>query len=505
MGKLLPTWRQALIDEMVSNIQSNTSHYYGFAGLSYDGSTANNDYVSLFNSDWNMLFGKKLANTDILPVVKNNLWVSNTVYDIYDNTSNTLYSDNNFYVLSPPVTTGAAYQVYKCIDNANGSPSTVQPTLYQQATFQTSDGYKWRYIASVTYKDYVTIATPQYTPIYDNPTIVASAQTYCGVEVVMVTNNGIGYSTYNDGTIKSVVNSTVVEIEPTASTDSDFYTKSGIYIYNTTQSTSQLFGITKYVSNTSGKWVYLDSVANTQNISPNLTEYKISPRVVFTSDSNTSPLAYTVVNSVSNTINSVVVLDPGSFVTWANVSIQCNTAHGTGANAYAIVPPPGGHGSNPVSELGAKGVCFNFAFSNTESNTIVSNVSYDMIGILKKPYYLDNVTFAKGSIYTDDTFSQVLVANVSLTYSVGELVTGATSGCLGKVVFANSSQVELVGDKKFANGENLIASNGAVSTLDIKSRAQVYSKDLLPIYIQNINSITRSNTQTESYTVIVQF
>ena len=128
-----------------------------------------------------------------------------------------------------------------------------------------------------------------------------------------------------------------------------------------------------------------------------------------------------------------------------------------------------------------------------------------MIGILKKPYNLNNSTFAKGNIYTDDTFSQVLIANVSLTYSVGELVTGATSGCLGKVVFSNNSQVHLVGDKKFANGENIIASNGAVTTLDIKSRAQVYSKDLLPMYIQNINSITRSNTQSESYTIIVQF
>jgi hypothetical protein len=35
MGKLLPSWRQALIDEMVTNIESNTSHYYAFAGISY--------------------------------------------------------------------------------------------------------------------------------------------------------------------------------------------------------------------------------------------------------------------------------------------------------------------------------------------------------------------------------------------------------------------------------------------------------------------------------------
>ena len=65
MGKLLPTWRKALIDEMVSNIQSNNSHYYGFAGLSSNGSTANNDYINLFNTEWNLIFGKNLELTGI--------------------------------------------------------------------------------------------------------------------------------------------------------------------------------------------------------------------------------------------------------------------------------------------------------------------------------------------------------------------------------------------------------------------------------------------------------
>ena len=135
----------------------------------------------------------------------------------------------------------------------------------------------------------------------------------------------------------------------------------------------------------------------------------------------------------------------------------------------------------------------------------ISDVSYDMIGIMKAPYGLNNSNFTKSSIYTSNTFSQVLKANVSITYTVGELVTGANSGALGKVVFANSSQVYLIGDKHFANGENIISSNGSVSTLDVKSRPNVYSKDQLPMYIQNINSITRSNTQTESYTIVVQF
>lgn len=506
MGKLLPSWRQALIDEMVTNITSNTSHYYAFAGLSYNENTANTDYINLFNTDWNMLFGKKLANTDIAPVIKNNVWAANSIYDRYDNTSNTVHDNSNFYVVSPPAQTGGNYNVYKCIDNANGAASTVQPVLVQPTTFQTSDGYKWRYLTSIQYSDYITLSTTNYTPIYVNPTIAASAQTYSGVEVVMISNSGSGYSAYHDGTVRSVVNSTVIQIESSASTDNHYYTNSAIYIYSTTQAISQLFGVSGYISNTSGRWVYLDNVANTTNITSGVTQYKISPKVVFTTDGSSDPAAYTVINTTSNSISNVVILDSGSNITWANASIQANVSYGSGANVYAIVPPPGGHGQNPAAELDVKGISLNFIFANTESNTIVtSNVSYDMIGIVKNPYFSNNTSFAKGDRYTSNTFSQILKANTNLTFSTGEYVTGANSGALGKVVFSNSTMVYLIGDKYFQNGENIIAANGSTAVLLINSHPQVYSKDISPMYIQNINSINRLDTQSESYSLIIQF
>ena len=266
-------------------------------------------------------------------------------------------------------------------------------------------------------------------------------------------NSGLGYSTYHDGVVRSIVNSTVIQIESSASTDDDYYTKSAIYVYSTSQAISQLFEISGYVSNTAGRWVYLDTPANTTNIVSGVTQYKISPKVVFNTDGSSDPAAYTVINTTSNSIGNVVILDPGASITWANVIIQANTSYGSGANVYAIVPPPGGHGQNPVAELDVKGISLNFVFSNTQSNTIVtSNVSYDMIGILKNPYISNTVNFSKGDRYTSNTFSQVLKANVSLTFSAGEYVSGANSGALGKVVFSNSIMVYLIGDKYFQIG-----------------------------------------------------
>lgn len=511
MGKLLPGYKKALFDELKTNISSNTSQYYVFASnpVEYTGNTptvTSDDYSTIFYNDWNLLFGKKLTNNNIMPIIKNIEWTSNTIYSRYDNTSNTMYNES-YYVITAPSVVGADYEVYKCIDNANGSPSLQKPNQKQPSSFQKSDGYVWRYITSITDSVYQKFATESYFPIYPNTTIVAGAYNYSGVEVVMITNAGSGYISYNDGTVKSIVNSTLIQIESTASTDNDFYTDNGIYIYNTLTSTSQLKTVKNYVSNSSGNWVYLDSAANATNITPSITQYKISPKVVFDTDADSEPQAYTVVNTYSNSISQIVIIDTGYGVSRANVSIVSNTIYGSGASAYAIVPSPGGHGSNPEVELNMQGYAVNFSFSNTESGTIPSNISYNKIGIMKNIHTL-NTNGTKGSVYSANTFKQILSANVTLSsflYQSGEIVKGQTSGSLGRVVFCNTSVLYLVGDKTFSNNENIVSSNGnLIVPISINTLGNIYAKDIYPLYVQNINNITRSNTQSETFKLIVK-
>jgi hypothetical protein len=510
MGKILPYFKKAIIDELIDNVSANDSYYYAFASnpIPYSGdppAIANTDYQDLFVNNWQLLFGKKLNRTNFAEMVDNNQWTSNTIYRRYDNTDSSLYSNNLFYVIAPPDYVGGSYHVYKCIDNANNSTSTIKPNQVQYTTFQTADGYKWRYLTSVTYSQFKQFSSDNYCPIFANGIISFYSSQYSGVEVVMIANAGTGYSTYHDGTIESA-NSTVIQIE-TANTSgqNDFYTNSGIYIYNVAETTGQLFGISQYISNTSGKWVYLDAEANTDTILPNSTQYKISPKVVFTSDGNTRPLAYSVVNSVTNSISEIVILDVGSDITWCNVRLT--SAFGSGANLYAIVPPPGGHGYDVISELNVKAMGVQFNFANTEGNTIfASNVVYNKIGLLKNPYSL-NANNTKGSAYTSNTFSQLLKANVAtpVTFANGDFVIGNTSGAIGTVVFSNTTQLFLTGDTHFSNGEIVISSNGATSAqIDIKELGDVYIKQLRPLYIQNINNVNRSNTQIESFKLIIQ-
>lgn len=510
MGKILPYFKKAVIDELLDNIASGNSNYYAFASnpIPYVGdppSISNTDYDDLFINNWQLLFGKKLNVTNFAPIIDNNQWKANTVYRRYDNTDSYLYSNNMFYVISPPDYVGGDYNIYKCIDNSNGAVSTVKPNQIQYTSFETSDGYVWKYITSVSYAQYKLFSSDDHCPVFTNTIISLYSSQYSGVEVVNISNGGIGYSTYHNGTIQ-YANSSVIQIE-TANTSgqNDFYASSGIYVYNETETTGQIFGVSKYISNTSGKWVYLDSSANTDNILPNFSKYKISPKVVFTSDGNTNPVGYSVVNSVSNSISEIIILDRGSDISWCNVHIT--STFGSGANLYAIVPPPGGHGFDAVSELNVKGISIQFTFANTEGNTITtSNVVYNKIGLLKNPYSL-TANNTKGSLYTTNTFNQLLVANIAspVIFANGDYVVGNTSGAIGTVVISNSTQLHLTGDTHFSNGEYVVSSNGTVSAqIDIQNLGALYHKDLRPLYIQNINNINRSNTQTESFKLIIQ-
>ena len=90
-------------------------------------------------------------------------------------------------------------------------------------------------------------------------------------------------------------------------------------------------------------------------------------------------------------------------------------------------------------------------------------------------------------------------------FTVGDTVTGQNSGAVGTVAYSNSTVLYLTGDKYFSNNETIASSNGTVvSTIQINTLGNIYTKDITPIYIQNITNVTRSNTQTESYKLIVQ-
>jgi len=505
MGKLLPTFKTAIIDEITASISSNTSQYYAFAAFS--GNTPSITSDDNFINGWQTVFGKKLGAGDIVPVISTKIWTTNTVYDIYDNNTNLANSD--FYAIAQ---TGGYYHIYKCMDNANGSSSISNPSGValptQPETFQTADNYKWKYITTVSSAVYNRFATEEYFPIYPNNSIVASATINSGVDTVIISNSGVGYNAYHNGIVQ-FVNTSLIQIDSTAVSTNTYYNDNAIYlINNNTPSSSQLLVVNNYVSNSSGRWIYVDGVPNTSIVQAGVTNYIISPRIKFNSDGTNDPQAYAVMNTFSNSIANVIIITSGSNITWANVTVVSNSNYGTGANLQAIVPPIGGHGSDPASELFVKGMAINFKFANSESNTIITNSSYNRIGLIKNPYSMTTAGI-KGTRYSANVFSEVLKATLSpilsSLFAVGSTVIGNTSGAVGTVVFCNTSTVYLTGDKNFSNNEYITSSNGSVTTtLVINTLGDVYTKNIKPLYVQTIDTVTRTNTQNEAFKLIIQ-
>lgn len=518
MGLITSNFKKSIIDDMLSSVQTNTAYYYAFAASpnEWTGNTVpaetSDDYSVNFYNNWTMLFGKKLTNTDIFPIARRINWTSNTVYAKYDNTSTTL-SNSNFYVMTAPTETGGYYHIYKCIDNANGAVSTAKPDLIQSSSFTKSDGYTWRYLCSISDKIYSRFATDNYIPIYANSQISESAYDYSGIDIINIQDAGSGYTVFHQGTVSGVVNSTVIQISNSAGSSLNYYSNSAVYFYANSHS-SQLANVTSSASNGSGIYITLSTSVNTSAVIPATTSYYIGPRVVFNTDGIEQPLARATVNANTYAISSIQIVDTGYGITRANVSIltsayalaSTNTA--TAANVSCIPPPPGGHGSNPVNELGIKGIAINFKFANGESNTIPTNIKYNKIGIIKSPYNVTANGTKSATAYTSNTFNGLIDAapGTAVTFTVSDTITGANSGAKALVAFSNTTVLKLVGDKQFVNGEVIYdtSNNQTTITVNAASTSDIYTKDLYPLYVQNIDTTERSSTQIESFRIIIQ-
>lgn len=103
---------------------------------------------AIFDAYSALLGGKIVTGSDVALVIPRANWLSATVYTAYDDQSTTLFnSTNSMYILT------ATSEVYKCINNANNSPSTVQPStayiINNGFSSALGDGYVWKYLYKV--------------------------------------------------------------------------------------------------------------------------------------------------------------------------------------------------------------------------------------------------------------------------------------------------------------------------------------------------------------------
>ena len=177
-----------------------------------------------------MLFLKKVTSDDVRRVIPRLNWQTGTIYDMYRNNysgkndyidenltpqtkSTSLYSSNYYVVTSE-------FRVYLCInngsdpDNPNGKKSIAEPTHTNTAPQDAgdgSDGYKWKYLYSISPSDIVKFVTTKYVPLpkkWGDATNenIKNAAVDGEIQTVIIKNGGTGISvgTTDSGTVSQI-------------------------------------------------------------------------------------------------------------------------------------------------------------------------------------------------------------------------------------------------------------------------------------------------------------
>lgn len=369
----------------------------------------------------NLIGGKRLKNEDVINLIPRYLWGTGNTYAQYDDTDTALY-DKPFYVVN------SAENVYKCLFNNGNTASNSEPTLVQNNVFQTADGYIWKYMYSISSANNSKFSTGSYIPVEPNTTI-STAAVNGAIEVILLTNPGAGYTGYITGSVAQVVSNTLFRLTSTSSlsVDNFYYNSSAFYIYNGTGE-GQLTNISNYVVNASGYYVYTEDALNSPALDTT-SEFRIAPQISITGD-GAGAKAVCTVNTSTDSLIGIDVINPGNNYSYANVSIVANPSYGSNATARAIIPPFGGHGYDAHSELGSKLLGFSVFFNNNESGSISTEVTVRQGGIIAEPQKYTKPAYANVAFNaltavsnTDDT---ITITNANTYFRYGDRVVYVT-------------------------------------------------------------------------------
>lgn len=220
--------------ESVSEPSPNTNLYLTYGKINAwanDSSppSANSSVGTEYEIWNNMIAGKKILGNDISHVIPRFNWSADTKYIAYDHRNANLYDGNTkFYVMT------SDYNVYKCLANNNGVNSTVEPTAINPlAPTETSDGYIWKYMYTVSDSELLRFTTANYMPVKTLPGNDGSLQwsvqesaTEGAIYSIILANNGIGYT--NTSNIIVVVSGDGSSAEATATVNTTSQTVTSI-------------------------------------------------------------------------------------------------------------------------------------------------------------------------------------------------------------------------------------------------------------------------------------
>jgi hypothetical protein len=168
--------------------------------------TPNDDVVSEFYAYDDMIGAKIISSSDVTFCIPRRDWTTGTTYERYElnisasnaaNRGATNLIDSSYFVMN------SVYAVYKVIENDGATASTIEPTSTSNSIFETSDGYRWKYMYSLTSAETLNFMSSDFIHVSTDSTVSAAAVDGA-LDTILVVAGGSSFNTSSGSTISGI-------------------------------------------------------------------------------------------------------------------------------------------------------------------------------------------------------------------------------------------------------------------------------------------------------------
>ena len=443
---------------------------------------------------------KKLDPSKIVFALPRNQW-SNRIFDAYQD------DIDIFSTTSPKIfyTTTLSNNIYKCIDvpvPPSTIKSTIEPTHTTSTAVRYSDGYTWKYLATVKESllpyelvDYLPVSfikVQQDTLGTDNETTLqfnaqksavdgeltrvemvdsvavltgASAAVYMGSEYgerfrAGATGSTASNSSFGVGDLYQITSSTQTNRFNVSVTDINNYVGYALRIVGvsgtgTNPSDINKYGIIQGVTANSNQYTFSIrgeydpfSIAYTNTTAQEIF-FDILPYAKISGDGSRAT-AFPIVGKTGEAswrkVTGIALVNNGKQYTQAAVNIVSPKSDGGSLNTIhprikAELSPKGGHASNILKELGVKDVILIAQLDSSDEDIAPIGGSYRKFGIIKNPILNDGSGIVAGtdSVYFTDLILQYIGTSALTTIANFQTAFFPTSGATANLIIGTES------------------------------------------------------------------
>lgn len=524
------------------------------------------DTLEAINEARQQLIGLKLVtDADVSHVVPRYDWNAGAEFVAWDSTDPAIF-DKAFYCLT------ADFKVYKCIvAPVSGGVSDV-PTHTDAAITATTDGYYWKYMYTILAADSEKFLTNSYMPVktlteqtkgtvaatisnsttftldFENPRIQVGQ---------IITATGTGSNVTADTTVVSVSGKTIVAsanitglADGNIVTFGNFLSTDSKFLQQQSQLTSRALGSvggierlklisggTGYTSANTGLVITGDGsgLATPGTINANyITGGAFTSDIILTGDAATSQ-ADTVGTNFSVAQATVTSSDAG-----ASGAVFTPIIAPRGRPGFSTASANGGHGTDPVFELGGFYVGLNVQISGTTDTAIANTQDFRQISLIRNPLiggviptnpvsaintlkFISYDTAHTGGDNSASTAYATKGANLAVAAQANDHVIENSLGFKGYIVNVDTTakriyyfQNDLTGYVAPTDTDMVIKTGGqAVAAFAMSANADDIGIGAAPnsfnagtgemLFLENRDPIQRSTSQIEDVKLIIEF